>query len=45
MGDIINLHERLVRLEVAHDTLVNILIEKKILPEQNDKPDTPNPEA
>ena len=38
MGDIIELHERLIRVEVAHDTLVNILMEKGIIPKQNDKP-------
>lgn len=45
MGDIIELHERLVRVEMAHDTLVNILIEKGIVPKQDDKPNTPQPKT
>ena len=33
MGDIIDLHERLSMLEMAHNEVVRILIEKKVLPE------------
>jgi len=39
MGDIIELHERILRLEIAHDSLVNLLQDKGVIPKEVDKDD------